>query len=964
MALWGIPQTIAMESILGGAGHPRRMEASVEAQVDSESCPGGIGDGTRHVARRLGLALVGVLTALLLTSPLAARAEFVDPTLWTAGPVVRALATDGSTLYVGGSLRYVGPNTGALAGVSATTGARVGYWPRVDGTICTVAADGAGGWYLGGLFHRVAGVVRNNIAHIRADGTLDGWAPDANSTVGGIVVSGSTLYVCGDFTSIGGQTRVHLAALDAETGLATAWNPGSVGSVATLAVDGSTVYVGGSFTSVGGAARSCIAALDAATGLATAWNPDGNYGVRAIVVDGPTIYVGGDFTHIGGQARYCLAAVDATSGLASPWAPTDYGTLVFAIAVSDSTVYVGHQAVTSFSSGRKEIRSITALDAITGQRLEWHSEVDSLCAMTGCPYDIVRSIVVQGAAVYVGGEFGDIGRGQRFCIAALDVTTGLATAWNPIANGAVLAIAVADDVVVAGGAFSSIGGRPATSLAAFDLSTGEGMDWSPAPPGAEFITLAVAGSTLYAGCGVDAGLPALPQPLGAIDLPSGSILPWDPGGDGSIHALAAADSVVFAGGYFSTMGGGSHPYLVALDRATGISRDPCPAASGTVKTLAWSGPTLLVGGTFTALDGQTRQQIGAFDASSGVVNGWDPAADGEVTTLTVSGSTVYAGGRFGTIGGKARARVAALDAATGSATDWNPAADGAVGAIAVIGSTAYVGGSFTTIGGQARRGFAALDAATGAASDWDPSLPLNQSVSALATSGEAIYAGGGFNSMGGRVVGQLARVLPSPASPPVVCALGPEPGEVVRGSTVHALTWTATAPQPGVESVDLYLSTTGSGGPWHLIGAGAVNTGTYAWNVDPAMASADCYLRVDARDYAGNLGSDVGDAAFTITDGALDSGAEPDVVTLGIDRVVPHPVRGPARLEYSLPRPYAVRISLLDVQGRELRVLWTGPRGAGRHSVRLDPRGLPPGLYFARLGVEGSVVSRRFVVVE
>ena len=39
-------------------------------------------------------------------------------------------------------------------------------------------------------------------------------------------------------------------------------------------MSGSTVYAGGGFTSIGGQARNSIAALDATTGAATAWDPN------------------------------------------------------------------------------------------------------------------------------------------------------------------------------------------------------------------------------------------------------------------------------------------------------------------------------------------------------------------------------------------------------------------------------------------------------------------------------------------------------------------------------------------------------------------------------------------------------------------------------------------------------------------------------------------------------------------
>ena len=60
------------------------------------------------------------------------------------------------------------------------------------------------------------------------------------------------------------------------------WNPGANGSVERhWLVNGSTVYAGGTFTSIGGQSRNRIAALDATTGLATAWNPAANGRVLA-----------------------------------------------------------------------------------------------------------------------------------------------------------------------------------------------------------------------------------------------------------------------------------------------------------------------------------------------------------------------------------------------------------------------------------------------------------------------------------------------------------------------------------------------------------------------------------------------------------------------------------------------------------------------------------------------------------
>ncbi|WP_298627954.1 PQQ-binding-like beta-propeller repeat protein [uncultured Legionella sp.] len=70
--------------------------------------------------------------------------------------------------------------------------------------------------------------------------------------------------------------------------------------VKTLLVSGGTVYVGGTFTSIGGEVRNRIAALDAVTGSLTAWNPNANEQVNALAASGSTVYAGGVFSLLNG----------------------------------------------------------------------------------------------------------------------------------------------------------------------------------------------------------------------------------------------------------------------------------------------------------------------------------------------------------------------------------------------------------------------------------------------------------------------------------------------------------------------------------------------------------------------------------------------------------------------------------------------------------------------------------------
>src|SRR5206468_10403809 len=108
--------------------------------------------------------------------------------------------------------------------------------PQVAGNVWSVAPDGAGGWYIGGDFTHVAGVRRSRLAHLEADYTLSPWNPGANNTVRALAVSGGTVYAAGGFSTIGGQARNQMAALDGTTGLVKPWNPSPNASVSALVV--------------------------------------------------------------------------------------------------------------------------------------------------------------------------------------------------------------------------------------------------------------------------------------------------------------------------------------------------------------------------------------------------------------------------------------------------------------------------------------------------------------------------------------------------------------------------------------------------------------------------------------------------------------------------------------------------------------------------------------------------------
>jgi len=200
-------------------------------------------------------------------------------------PAVQALAVSGSTLYAGGDFTKAG-------------GSAADYIAQWNGSSWSALGSGMSG----------AGE--------------DGNGPYVNA----LAVSGSTLYAGGYFTMAGGSTANNIAQWNGSSwsalGSGMSGGDGNGPYVLALAVSGSTLYVGGDFTTAGGSTANYIAQWNGSS-----WSPFGSgisggggdargpY-VAALAVSGSTLYVGGDFTTAGTNisAYAAMANLAATPG--------------------------------------------------------------------------------------------------------------------------------------------------------------------------------------------------------------------------------------------------------------------------------------------------------------------------------------------------------------------------------------------------------------------------------------------------------------------------------------------------------------------------------------------------------------------------------------------------------------------------------------------------------------------------
>jgi hypothetical protein len=230
-------------------------------------------------------------------------------------------------------------------------------------------------------------------------------------------------------------------------------------------------------------------------------------------------------------------------------------------------------------------------------------------------------------------------------------------------------------------------------------------------------------------------------------------------------------------------------------------------------------------------------------------------------------------------------------------------------------------------------------------------------------SGTTVYAAGAFAYLGGQPHRGVARILGTASFPPLAASVSaPNGGHPLVIGTTFRTEWTTSGGAFGAQSADLYLSRSGPTGPWELLEAGITGRSYYDWQVTgPACSNA--YLRVDARDWSGAIASDMSDPPFAIATWALDAPPLAPPLAFALAPPAPNPARGRVTLTYAVPRAAQVRLSVLDIQGRELVVLADGVCAAGRHVAPLDAGHFAAGLYFVRLQAPGVDLRRKIMIL-
>ena len=496
---------------------------------------------------------------------------------------VLTMQLSGNSLFVGG---WFADTYGNLAKLDATSGAldpafnsSAGNGSGFDSTVQSMSISGSS-LYVGGEFSSYRSHPSAGMAKISTiDGTLDSTfntGTGFNGSVNGLVVGGTSVYLAGSFTTYQGQPAVRVAKIDATSGaLDSAFTQatGLDNTAGTLVSNGTSLFAGGVFRTYRGQLVSNLAKLNA-NGMADAAftsTPGSDGKIDSLVLVNGSLYAGGWFSSYNGASANFLAKIDGITGALDTafTRPAGLNDIVLGLASNGSALFVGGR----FSAYRgASCNALAKVDLATGVLDTTFTRAAALPSQT-----IVTTVGSNGpyvyftdnSATYAGVPAPPFGRANG----ATGVYDTVFAANAAPAAGSPTALAFSSTAVYVAENYYA---APVHSL---DLSTGTAnAAFVPSVPvlGSPPIpSMMVLGNFIYvAGYYSQNGFLHSPAKLdavtGSVDTSFSDLFTTDAG----VETISTSGTSLYFGGDFTTYKGARAYYFVPVDPITGNQLDP------------------------------------------------------------------------------------------------------------------------------------------------------------------------------------------------------------------------------------------------------------------------------------------------------------------------------------------------------------------------------------------------------
>jgi hypothetical protein len=758
--------------------------------------------------------------------------------------------------------------------------------------------------------------------------------PGANDVINSLEVYGDDLIVGGRFTRAGGVGTPHIARWDGAV-----WSPlgsGIPGNVLAMSVHGDALVVGGDFSFLDGEGNSAdnIVRWNGSEWMALG-SMDGS--VNALTIHDGALVAGGSFLSVDDEDAFHIARWNGSS-----WASVGGGTSdeVKTLASYEGNLIAGG----AFALAERRIVNRIAI---------WDGE--SWGPMGEGFSDDVYALLIHAGELYAGGEFGP-DSGDRLTYVGrwtgeMWEPPGTLTSGTHGLNGHVRALAEYGGALIAGGSFTQGGVVSLNRIGRWD-----GVSWHPMGSGLNGVPyvfheyndeLIVGGSFTEAG-GV---------PVENIARWNGTS--WSPLGSGAndaVLALVEDEGELIVGGKFDVAGGLPAPGIARWD---GSNWDALSAGvDGVANDLAVFRGDLygVAGGNVLRFGGATWEVVGITTGYPGVEE-----RPGRVSELFVHDDWLIASGAFqriyintccvhgNNIGRYDGVGWHGLHAGMQGPIDdrfIHPLFLARVYALDVYGGELVAGGFFETAGSDQANSLARWNG-----QDWESlDTGIRGMVAALAVVDSSLYVGGSITSAGGVPSYNIARWYDSRVPVSLLSFTAERESRGVR------LRWEVAGDPRDHAGFHVYRHAAGEERT-QLTGQLLLGQERYEYlDRESPSTAIDYWL------------AEVNRAGSVQWHGPVSVDFASKSLRPILNQNRPNPFREMTTIGLVAAQDGFVRLTVLDVSGREVVRLLEGTIPAGERFVTWNGRDksgrrVSPGVYFYRLETEKGALDRKLVVL-
>ena len=284
------------------------------------------------------------------------------------------------------------------------------------------------------------------------------FVPQPNGVVNVVLPApdGESVFVGGQFTTIGGVARKNVAQVRISDGAVLPFDAGKInGQVKDLRISNGRLWIGGMFTHVGGNAQPALATVNVNTGAflqhmrltVAGYHNSGTTAVTKIDItpSGDRLVAVGNFNSLQGVTNRQVLELDISGASAAPatfrtdffddTCATVFDSLVQDVDYSPDGSFFVVSTTGGYGGSTSSCDSVTRFETYAG-----NAAVPSWLSHTGG--DTTYAVEITDSVVYVGGHFrwqnnsfgsdvAGIGAVARSGLAALDPANGLPYTWNP-----------------------------------------------------------------------------------------------------------------------------------------------------------------------------------------------------------------------------------------------------------------------------------------------------------------------------------------------------------------------------------------------------------------------------------------------------------------------------------------------------------------------------------------------------